>query len=464
MMEKYVSPILESIRNQGMEEELKLAHGYAWEYMQGVDERPVFPRIQDLKNLQAFEEALKDEPEETKDIITQLHQFGSPATVASTGGRYFGFVTGGILPSALASKWISDTWDQNSGLYLMSPIASKLETVVQRWMVELLKLPKETVAGYVSGSSTATLIGLATGRNLIMDRAGYPVFKEGLFNAPTIKVVLGQGAHSTVYKALSILGLGNERVITVPVDEQGRMRADQLPEMDDHTLLILQAGHVCTGDFDDFERICQDAKEAGAYIHIDGAFGLWAAANDQFNHLTKGMELADSWSVDGHKTLNTPYDSGVILCRHEKMLIQSMQMAGSYIQLSEDRDGMLYTAEMSRRARAIELWATLKGLGKKGVADLVWELHRKAVYFAKKLECGGLEILNEVVFNQVLVRFKSDEMTNRLIKEIQDSGVCWLGGSTWQDSIVMRISVSSYKTTYEDIDRSVADILRLAKK
>jgi glutamate/tyrosine decarboxylase-like PLP-dependent enzyme len=306
MREKYVSPILEVIRNQGMKEELNLAHEYAWEYMEGIDERSVFPRKQDLDNLQAFEEVLKDEPEETKDILAHLHQYGSPATVASTGGRYFGFVTGGILPSALASKWLTDTWDQNSGLYLMSPIASKLETVVQRWRVNLLKLPKETVAGYVSGSSTAILIGLTTGRNLIMDRAGYPVYKEGLFNAPAIKVVLGQGVHSTVYKALSITGLGNERVTTVPVDGQGRMRADQLPEMDDHTLLILQAGHVCTGDFDDFETICQRAKEAGAYIHIYGAFGMWAAANEKFNHLTKGMELADSWSVDGHKTLNTP--------------------------------------------------------------------------------------------------------------------------------------------------------------
>lgn len=464
MKEKYVSPILEIIRNQGMEEELNLAHEYAWEYMQGIDERPVFPQKQDLENLRIFEEELKENPEETKGILMQLHQYGSPATVASTGGRYFGFVTGGILPSALASKWLTDTWDQNSGLYLMSPIAAKLETVVQQWMVDLLKLPKETVAGYVSGSSTATLIGLTTGRNLIMDRAGYPVFGEGLFNAPPIKVVLGQGAHSTVYKALSILGLGNERVTTVLVDEQGRMRADQLPEMDDHTLLILQAGHVCTGNFDDFETICQLAKEAGAYIHIDGAFGLWAAANEQFNHLTKGMELADSWSVDGHKTLNTPYDSGVILCRHEKMLIQSMHMVGSYIQLSEDRDSMLYTAEMSRRARAIDLWATLKGLGKKGVAELVWELHRKALYFAEKLQCGGLEILNEVAFNQVLVRFQSDGKTDQLIEEIQKSGVCWLGGAKWQEKSVMRISISSYKTTYEDIDRSAADILRLAKR
>ena len=284
-----------------------------------------------------------------------------------------------------------------------------------------------------------------------------------MFDAPPIRIVLGEGAHSTVYKALSIIGLGNERVITVPVDEQGRMRADQLPEMDDSTLLILQAGHVCTGDFDDFETICQIAKKAGAYIHIDGAFGLWAAANEQFNHLTKGMELADSWSVDGHKTLNTPYDSGVILCRHEKMLIQSMHMVGSYIQLSEDRDSMLYTAEMSRRARAVDLWATLKGLGKNGVAELVWELHRKAVYFAEELERGGLEILNEVVFNQVLVHFQFDERTDLLIEKTQDSGVCWLGGAKWQERSVMRISVSSYKTTYEDIDRSAADILRLAK-
>ena len=462
MPHKFTSPILDSIRNKSLEDDLDLAHGYALDYINAVDEMPVFPKKKAIDDLNIFDEALGDDPLETRDIINQLHTYGSPATVAQTGGRYFGFVCGGILPSALASKWLTDAWDQNPALHVLSPIAAKIEAVTERWIVDLLGLPKETVAGYVSGSTTATIIGLTTGRNYLLNKAGYDVFQKGLFDAPPIKVVLGEGAHSTVYKALSIIGLGSDCAIRVPADDQGRMQVDQLPKLDDNTLLILQAGHVNTGNFDDLESLCNQAREAGAYVHVDGAFGLWAATNKEFDHLTRGVHLADSWSVDGHKTLNTPYDSGIILCRHEKMLIHSMHMAGSYIILSEARDNMLYTAEMSRRARAIDLWAALKGLGKTGVSELVWELHQKAVYFADLLEKGGLEVLNDVVFNQILVRFQTDDLTNTLIQNIQNSGVCWLGGANWEGKAVMRISVCSYKTSYEDIDLSASDILKLA--
>lgn len=464
MTNKFTSPILDSIRNKCLEDDLDLVHRYALEYVNSVDEMPVFPKEKTIDDLNIFDEALGDEPQETRDIINQLHTYGSPATVAQTGRRYFGFVCGGILPSALASKWLTDVWDQNPAMHVLSPIASKIEAVTERWIVDLLGLPKETVAGYVSGSSTATIIGLTTGRNYLLHKAGYDIFQKGLPDAPHIKVVLGEGAHSTVYKALSIIGLGSDCAAKVQVDEQGRMDVDKLPELDANTLLILQAGHVNSGNFDDFETLCNLAKEAGAYVHVDGAFGLWAAANQKFDHLTRGVQMADSWSVDGHKTLNTPYDSGIILCKHEKTLIDSMHMTGSYIILSDARDNMLYTAEMSRRARAIDLWATLKGLGKTGVSELVWELHQKAVYFADLLEKGGLEVLNDVVFNQILVRFQTDDMTNTLIQNIQKSGICWIGGGKWEGKAVMRISVCSYKTTYEDIDLSVSDILRLAIK
>lgn len=464
MNTKYKSPILEDIRNHQIDGDLSLAHKFAFDYIKNVDSMRVYPSPEDLEQLQIFDTPLGNEPETTESIISQLHKYGSPATVAQTGGRYFGFVCGGILPSALASKWLTDTWDQNPAMYVLSPIAAKIEAVTEKWLVDLLGLPSETVAGYVSGSSTATIIGLTTGRNHLLNQLGYDIFGEGLFNAPRIKVVLGEVAHSTVYKALSIIGLGNERIKIVPNDIQGRILVDQLPELDNKTLLILQAGHVNTGDFDNFKYICQIAKKAGAYVHIDGAFGLWAAANPHFKHLTAGMELADSWSVDGHKTLNTPYDNGILLCKHKQLLIHSMHMVGSYIILSDERDNMLYTSEMSRRARAIDLWATLKGLGKKGVAELVWELHQKAVYFGEILRSGGLEILNDIVFNQVLARFKSDKKTDALIKAIQASGVCWLGGAKWQGHSVMRISVSSYKTTYEDLDVSAKTIIRLAKE
>lgn len=463
MTDKYISPVLENIRIKNLEDDLNLVHSYALNYVNSVNEMPVYPKDKAVDNLSVFDEPLRDEPLETKDIIDQLHTYGSPATVAQTGGRYFGFVCGGILPSALVSKWLTDTWDQNPAMHVLSPIASKLESVTERWIVDLLGLPEETVAGYVSGSSTATIIGLTTGRNYLLHRAGYDIFQKGLSGAPPIKVVLGEGAHSTVYKALSIIGLGSDAAIKVPADNQGRMRVDKLPPLDDMTLLILQAGHVNTGNFDDFEALINLAEEAGAYVHVDGAFGLWAAANKQFDNMTRGVQRADSWSVDGHKTLNTPYDPGIILCKHEKMLIDSMHMTGSYIILSQERDNMLYTAEMSRRTRAIDLWATLKGLGRTGVAELVWELYQKALYFAELLKQGGLEIVNEVVFNQILVRFESDDHTNRLIEKIQKSGVCWLGGAKWEGKAVMRISVCSYKTTYRDIDLSAEDILRLVK-
>ncbi|WP_432665777.1 aminotransferase class V-fold PLP-dependent enzyme [Wukongibacter baidiensis] len=460
----YKSPILEEIRNQNFEKDLKLAHEMAVDYINKVDNMRVYPDKEAINNLKAFDEELSDQPEKTVDILNKLNTYGSPATVAQTGRRYFGFVCGGILPSALSTKWLTDTWDQNPAMYVLSPVTSKIEDVTEKWLRDLLRLPDKTVAGYVSGSSTATIIGLTTGRNLLFKNLGYDVIKDGLMNAPEIKVVVGEGAHSTVYKALSIIGLGNDSVIKVPVDEQGRIRTDKMPELDSKTLIILQAGNVNSGAFDDFEKICSKANKAGSYVHVDGAFGLWAAANEKFNHLIKGIELADSWSVDGHKTLNAPYDNGIILCRHKEMLVNSMHMIGSYIIYSDNRDGMLYTSEMSRRARAIDLWATLKGLGKNGVSELVWELHKKAIYFSKLLKEGGLEILNDVVFNQVLVRFESDEKTELLIKNIQESGVCWLGGAKWEGKSVMRISVSSYKTTYKDIEISANEILRISDK
>ena len=460
---KYVSPILSKIRNDNFESDLKLAHSLALGYINKVDDMRAYPDQQAIRDLSIFDEDLSDDPENTCDILNKLDKYGSPATVAQTGGRYFGFVCGGILPSSLCSKWLTDAWDQNAGLYVLSPIASKIEDVCEKWLKDLLKLPDKTVAGFVSGSSTASLCGLVAGRNYILNNMGYDVTRDGLFNIPQIKVILGEGAHSTIYKTLSIIGLGNASIIKIPSDDQGRIIADKIPELDNKTLLILQAGNVNSGSFDDFSIICEKANKAGAWVHIDGAFGLWAATSEKLNYLTKGMELADSWSADAHKTLNAPYDNGIILCKHKDVLVNAMHMTGSYIIYNDNRDGMLYTAEMSRRARAIDLWAVLKGLGKKGVSELVYELHSKAKYFSKLLEDGGLQILNEVVFNQVLVHFDNDIKTEALVKGVQQSGICWLGGSKWLGKSVMRISVCSYKTSYLDIEKSSQDILRIAK-
>jgi glutamate/tyrosine decarboxylase-like PLP-dependent enzyme len=405
--------------------------------------------------LAVFVEDLPENGAETLEILRLLCNYGSPATVAQTGGRYFGFVNGGAVPAALAAKWIADVWDQNAALNVISPIASVLEDVCEKWIVDLLGLPKGTAAGFVGGSSAATLCGITAARNFLLKNKGYDAAKNGLFNAPPVRVVLSAEAHSTVFKALSILGLGNERIEKVQSDEQGRIDHTQIPELDDNTLLILQAGNVNTGAFDNFDMLCKEARAKGAWVHIDGAFGLWAAASCEFDHLTKSLSLADSWSTDAHKTLNAPYDCGIILCRNRAALTDALQMEGSYIVYSDKRDNLLYTMDMSRRARGIDLWATLKSLGASGVKMLVENLHEKAQYFAKRLSANCFEIMNDVCFNQINVYIGDDKATQKFLQFIQKSGVCWCGGSSRAGKTFVRISVCSYKTTYEDIDMSV---------
>ncbi len=436
------------------------AKSHAFEYMDGVFERNVFPTEAALANLSAFDERLPLEPGDPAAMLRMLHEYGSPATVAHTGGRYFGLVVGSVFPAVLAAKWLADVWDQLAVLYVSSPIVAKLEGVCEKWLVELLGLPGECVAGFVSGTSMATLCGIAAGRYEILRRAGWDVNSQGLFGAPEIRVVVGAEAHGTVFKALALLGLGKDRVELVPVDDQGRMIPGRMPGLDERTLVIAQAGNVNSGAFDPLDPICDRARAAGAWVHIDGAFGLWAAASSSKRHLVQGMEKADSWSVDGHKTLNTPYDSGIVLCKNRDALVSAMQASGSYIAYSENRDGMLYTPEMSRRSRAIELWATLKTIGRNGVEELVDGLCQRAGQAAEQLAAEGFHVLNDVVFNQVLVTCDSLEQTVATMKNLQQSGVCWCGGARWHDQPVIRLSVCSWATTADDIERTVAAFAR----
>jgi glutamate/tyrosine decarboxylase-like PLP-dependent enzyme len=431
------------------------AKEHALDYMRAAGGRRVYPTENALERLAVFNEALQEGPVDPCDVLDMLHSIGSPATVAQTGGRYFGFVNGGITPAGLAAKWIADAWDQNAALYVISPVASVLESVCERWLVDLLGLPAQTAAGFVSGTSTATLCGLAAGRDELLRQAGWDAGARGLFGAPKIRVVLGAQAHSTVSKALSLLGLGRERVETVPVDAQGRLVPDALPNLDGRTLLVLQAGNVSTGSFDPFMEVCAKARLAGSWVHIDRAFGLWAAASSRYQYLTKGIELADSWSADAHKTLNAPYDNGIVFCRDREALARAMQMSGSYIMFSEKRDGMLYTPDMSRRARCIELWATLKNLGRTGVAQLVDGLCDIATLFAESLRGEGFTICNDVCFNQVLVSCGSAEVTTATLEGVQKSGECWCGGTQWNGQPAIRISICSYMTTTEDVKKAV---------
>lgn len=437
---------------------------YAFEYADKSFERNVYPTEDAIESLKVFEEQLPDKVGDPKVILEQLHKFGSPATVSQIGGRYFGLVNGGIIPTALATKWLNDFWDQNTPLYVTSPITSKLETILEQWLIQLFSLPKQTVAGFVSGTSMAILCGLAAARFRIYQKLNWDINSKGFINAPKIRIVAGKLAHGTVLKAVALLGFGKDNIEWVEVDTQGRMKPEKVPELDENTILILQAGNVNSGSFDAFNEICDNAKKTNTWVHIDGAFGLWVAGSKQLKHLTAGIEKADSWSVDGHKTLNTPYDCGIVLCKDKEALVSALQATGSYIVYGENRDGMLYTPEMSRRARAVELWATMKYLGKQGVDVLVYGLHERAGQFAKELKENGFQILNDVVFNQVLVACDNDSDTEATLRNIQDLRECWCGGSVWFNKKVIRISVCSWATTKEDVTRSVLSFLKARKQ
>ncbi|WP_207717378.1 pyridoxal phosphate-dependent decarboxylase family protein [Anaerosporobacter faecicola] len=434
---------------------------YAKDYLKELEKLQVYPDEKSLNQLEVFDEELQAEGTKAQTVLEMLQNYGKDATVNHGGGKYFGFVMGGNLPVSQYARVLADIWDQNAGLYLSSPIAGKLEEVCERWLVSLLGLPEHTAASFVSGSSMANFYALLTARNEVLRRQGYDVVQQGLYHTKPIRVVLGEEAHSSIIKALVLAGFGKESMEFVPVDDQGRMRADQVPELDENTVLILQAGHVNTGAFDPFDELCDKARKAGAWIHIDGAFGLWAATSKTRKNLTKGIEKADSWTVDAHKTLNIPYDSGIAFCRNRESLVRTMQASGSYIQFSEHRDGMLYGVEMSRRARGIELWAALKYLGRDGVAKLIDTLCEQASYLANRLKAMGLLVENEVVYNQVIVRRETEEETQQLLKAIQDSCEIWCGGAIHQGRKVIRFSVCSWQMTREALDQSVACISKL---
>lgn len=445
--------MFEDVKNK---EIFKQAQQYSYDYMENIFDRNVYPTEESIHDLSVFEEELPLTSTNAEDVIEQLNKYGSPATTATLGGRYFGFVCGSAVPVGLAAKNLATYWDQAPAMNVLSPIGSKLESVVEKWLMELFNLPKNTSAGFVSGTSTANLCGLAAARYRILERNNWDINQKGLRNAPKIRIVTGKQAHSTVLKAIGILGLGTENIEWVDVDKQGRIIVESIPELDENTILILQAGNVNSGAFDNFEDICEKANKAKAWVHIDGAFGLWAGAVEKLKHLTKGIEKASSWAVDGHKTLNTPYDSGIILCSDKDAMTSALHMSGSYIIESTERDGMFYTPEMSRRARIIELWAVMKYLGKDGIDEMILTMYLRAKQFATEIgKIAGFYVENDIAFNQIIVRCKTDKITEQVLKNIQMLRECWLGGSVWHGKKVMRISICSWATTEEDITKSI---------
>jgi glutamate/tyrosine decarboxylase-like PLP-dependent enzyme len=383
--------------------------------------------------------------------------------MASAGGRFFGFVVGGSLPATVAANWLAGAWDQNAGIVVLSPIAAKLEEVAMRWMLELLGLPPDCGAGFVTCATQANFAALAAARHALLARKGWTE-TQGLFGAPPITVVVGEEVHVSVLKALSLAGLGSDRVIRVPVDDRGRMRADALPPLDDHTVLCLQAGDVNTGAFDPATEIIPRARAAGAWVHVDGAFGLWAAAAPTRAHLMQGFSEADSWATDAHKWLNVPYDSGIVFVRRPEDLHAAMSANAPYLVIGQGREPEHYTPDFSRRARGVEVWAALRSLGREGLAELIERTCRHAARFAAGLRAAGYEILNEITINQVLVRFGDPDTTRRVIAAIQAEGTCWAGATVWRGHTAMRISVSSWATTGDDVERSLEAMIRVARQ
>jgi glutamate/tyrosine decarboxylase-like PLP-dependent enzyme len=430
-------------------------------YLAELDKRPVTP---DVSGLDAFAEPLPDEPGDPAATLALLDSAGSPATMASAGGRYFGFVTGGSFPVAVAANWLATAWDQNTALPVMSPVAARLRDVVTGWLTELLELPTGTAAAFMTGSAMANTTALTAARDQQLARSGWDVQASGLFGAPELTVVIGENAHTTLVRALGVIGLGRERVIRVPADDQGRMRADLLPSrVTGPTIICAQAGEVNTGAFDPFPAIAAWARTRGAWVHVDGAFGLWARASSSTAYLTTGLEEADSWATDGHKWLNVPYDCGICLVRRPEDLRHSFATVSGYLPPDDGFEAMNHTPMSSQRARQVDVWAVLRTLGRQGVASLIADSCGHARTMAVRLADEGLEVLNDVVLNQVLVRAATDEQTTALVSAVQQSGTCWCGPTIWKGRPAMRISISGWATTAADIEASAQAIAEAAR-
>lgn len=430
-------------------------------YLDGLEARPVAPTAGALNGLQQLDADLADAPLPPHSVLQQLDELGSPTTVASNGGRFFGYVVGGTLPVSLAAHWLATAWDQNAPHPAAAPGAAAFERTALRWIVDLLGLPPTAAGAFVSGATMGNLCGLATARHAVLARVGWDVDAQGLFGAPPITVVVGEEAHPSVTKALGVLGLGRERITRVPVDAQGRMRADRLPRLQGPSIVCLQAGNVNTGACDPFTAVIEPAHRDGAWVHVDGAFGLWAQASPRHRPLCDGVAAADSWATDAHKWLNVPYDSGLVFVRHREALRAAMRIEAPYLADGETHERASdLTPELSRRARGVDAWAALASLGRSGVSELIDRCCRHARRFSAGLTEAGFEVLNDVVLNQVLVSFGSADDTRRVIEAIQRDGTCWCGITQWQDRTAMRISVCSWATTDEDVERSLAAMIR----
>ena len=437
---------------------LRDACSRALAYLNGLGDRPVAPAAADVAALDRLDFALPEAGRDATSVLALLDDYGSPGTVASGGPRYFGFVTGGALPIAQAAAWLTTAWDQNAALSVMSPTAAVLNRVALRWVTELLGLPEETGGGFVTGATMANAACLAAARDAVLAAHGWDAAGQGLVGAPPVTVVAGAQAHTTVRKALGLVGLGRDRALLLPADGQGRIEPRGLPTLTGPARVCLQAGNVNTGASDPFGPLIDWAHENGAWVHVDGAFGQWAAASPGTAGQVAGIEGADSWATDAHKWLNTTYDCGIALVADRGALRASMEAAAAYLPEDAAVEPMHVTPQSSQRARGAEVWAVLAALGREGVADLVERCCRLARRVADGMRESGHEVLNEVVLNQVVVDFGDPDRTGAIIAAVQREGTCWCGPTTWHGRRAMRVSVSGWCTTEQDIDRSIAAI------
>lgn len=434
-------------------------------YREHGKERHVAPAPDAVDAVRKFSEPMPSEGCADSDVLAMLDDVGSPATVMMTGPRYFGFVIGGSLPVTVATNWLSTAWDQNVGMHEVTPATSALERVAMTWMMDLFGLPADSAASFVTGATVANFTALAAARNRVYSDIGWNVEADGLIGAPPITVIVSEETHPTVFKSLGLLGFGRNRVVKAPVDDQGRIDIQRFPEIDGPTIVCTQAGNVNTGAFDPVGEICAIARPKSAWVHVDGAFGLWAAASPDREHLCSGFAAADSWATDAHKWLNVPYDSGIAFVRDTAALKSAMSITAEYLMTdTEFRNPSDFTPELSRRARGVDVWAALKSLGRSGVAAMIDLCCSNARRFAEGLSGAGFEVLNDVVLNQVLVSFGDDETNRKIIDEIQKEGTCWCGVTVWQGKTAMRISVCNWSTTEDDVDRSLAAILNVANR
>ncbi len=434
-------------------------------YLDTIATRPVFPdqaAVQRLEN--ALRIALPPESTAPAEVLAFIDEFGSPATVATAGGRYFGFVTGGALPASAAAHCLATAWDQNCFSRTSSPAAALFEETALRWLNELFGMPAGSEGTFVTGATMANFTCLAAARHEILRRAGWDVAERGMHASPALEVILGEEAHSSIYKVLSLLGFGRAHIRRVAVDSQGRMIPEKLPAIRGPAIVCIQAGNVNSGAFDPAGEIVARAHEAGAWVHVDGAFGLWAWASPRRAHLMAGFEQADSWATDAHKWLNVPYDCGVAFVRHAAALRAAMSIGGDYLLLGRNRDAIDITPDSSRRARGLDVWAALRQLGRSGLAGLVDRHCEQALWLSGQLALAGIEVLNDVVLNQIVVAFGDDARTKAVVAALQASGDCWCGGTRWHGREAMRISISSWATTQDDLEISLRSMLNAAGK